>query len=507
MKKSKDKVSFVAYTRYSSTNQREASNEQQKSIIQDYADKHNINIEMFFQDSAVSGTSTKDRDGLERMLEYVENHPHIKGVICHKLDRLSRDIGDYHNIRKRLARCGAYMVFVSDNLSTNDSYSIMQEAIMGGVAQMYSENLGREVMRGLKYNASCCISTGGTPPLGYNIDIKTKKLIINEDEAKIVELIFERYGEYDFSYGEIANELNKKGYKTKMGNDFSKGAIRDILKNEKYIGTYTYNKRAAKDVDGKRNNSKMKPANEIIRKVGGCPRIISDELWEKVQKRLSDKNHKSYSTKHHYLLKDKIYCGECGAKMGGNHKSSGGNKKRYTTYDCNGRKSKKDCMNKGINAKYIEKFVLRQIMNMFMGKSVINKLTLQVNEYMLDENNTWNSSLKAAEKRAKATQTNINRLLDSIQSGISPNIVAARLSELDSQKRMIQGQIKELKRELSKRRVKKSEIKEALSKFFDVMTSDELVARRVIQKYVEKVVVYDDKIELILNTYREFKKK
>jgi len=109
------------------------------------------------------------------------------------------------------------------------------------MAEYYILNLAREVEKGKMENALKCNHTGGLPPLGYNVDKQTKKLVINPDEAGAVKLIFEIILKGE-SYMDVVNELNRKGYKTKTGNVFGKNSLFSILKNEKYCGTYIYNK-------------------------------------------------------------------------------------------------------------------------------------------------------------------------------------------------------------------------------------------------------------------------
>lgn len=95
--------------------------------------------------------------------------------------------------------------------------------------------------------------------------------IINDKEAGIVKTIFKMYIAGN-GYGLIAQELNESGNRTKLGRSFSKGSIRDILLNEKYTGTYIFNKRLSKKV-----NHKYKDDSEIIRIEDAMPLIISKE--------------------------------------------------------------------------------------------------------------------------------------------------------------------------------------------------------------------------------------
>lgn len=71
----------------------------------------------------------------------------------------------------------------------------LMEGMFELLAQYYSSNLGREVMKGFKVRARKCLHNGGIPPLGYDVDPATKRLIINENEAVIVRKIFEMYTE------------------------------------------------------------------------------------------------------------------------------------------------------------------------------------------------------------------------------------------------------------------------------------------------------------------------
>lgn len=502
-----NKIEAIAYARFSSENQREASIEQQFEIIEKHADKYNVKIVAKFSDSAVSGTSLKGRDGLKAMIKYAEEHPEIRFLICHKIDRLSRDTCDYGVIKKQLKRYGVDIIFVTDNIRTDDDYSIIYEAIASGMAEIYSKNLSKEVMRGMRYNAERCISTGGTPPLGFNVDSKTRKLVVNEDEAEIVSLIFERYGEDECSYQDIVNELNSLGYKTKSGNDFKKSSIYEILRNEKYVGIYTYNKKASKDIDGRRNNHKCKNENDVIRIVDGCPQIISQELWDKVQARINDSKHVSYSTKHYYLLKDKVYCGECGEKMGGNYKPSGTNKKRYTTYDCTGRRRKTGCKNKGITAQHLDKFVLKQLKGMFLSENCIDKLTEQVNQYLMENSSDLKMLLKKEKRRLERKIKQERNIVNSIADGISVDVFKDKLNALTKEKEEVKRTIAILKKKLHEQHVRKSEVRGAIKYFFDFMKEDNIFARRIIKTYVDYVEVFDDRVEVVLNTYRNIKTK
>lgn len=85
--------------------------------------------------------------------------------------------------------------------------------------------------------------------LAYDVDTD-KKYILNPREAESVKLIYEMCIAGS-SRSEIINELNERGFKTKVGTIFKTNSIHSILTNEKYTGVYVYNKTAKKDAFGK----------------------------------------------------------------------------------------------------------------------------------------------------------------------------------------------------------------------------------------------------------------
>lgn len=84
-----------------------------------------------------------------------------------------------------------------------------------------------------------------------------------------------------YSRSDIINELNDRGYNTKIGTMFRVNSLHSILTNEKYTGVYIYNKTVPKNVFGKRNGHSYKDDSEIIRIEGGMPQIISKEDFQR----------------------------------------------------------------------------------------------------------------------------------------------------------------------------------------------------------------------------------
>lgn len=321
----------AAYARYSSDNQDIASIDAQIRAIREYCERNKICLSKIYTDEARSAT-TDNRPEFQQMIRD-SSLGLFDAIIVHKLDRFSRDRFDSAFYKHQLRKNGIRLISVLENLDDSPE-SIILESVLEGMAEYYSRNLAREVMKGMKETALQCKHTGGKPPLGYDV-APDKTYVINEEESHVVRSIFEIY-----AAGSGYSEIMSKGYKTKTRHPFGKNSIHEILKNEKYRGVYVFN-RTEKKINGKRNHHKYKKENEIIRIEGGMPRLISDETWERVQERMIKNKKGVNSAKETYLLSGLIYCGKCTGAMTGTRKHAGRNKELYVSYECSTRKRTK----------------------------------------------------------------------------------------------------------------------------------------------------------------------
>lgn len=178
------------YARFSSDNQRSESIDAQVRAMTAYCRQHHYIVVSTYIDEAKSATTDR-RPDFQRMIEDSK-----KGifdiVLVHKLDRFARNRYDSAVYKRELKKNGVSVYSVLENLDDSPE-SIMMESVLEGMAEYYSQNLGREVMKGMKETALQCKHTGGKPPLGYDLDEETKRLVINEEEAQAVRLIYEMY--------------------------------------------------------------------------------------------------------------------------------------------------------------------------------------------------------------------------------------------------------------------------------------------------------------------------
>jgi site-specific DNA recombinase len=331
----------VIYPRFSSDMQREESIEAQIRACRDYASRNNIEIVGVYADRAKSATSDQ-RPEFQRMIKDSSSGL-FNMVIVHKLDRFSRDRYDSAFYKRLLKRNGVVLRSVVENLDES-AESVVLESVLEGMAEYYSKNLAREVEKGKRENALKGKHAGGIPPLGYDVDRETMRLVINPFEAEAVKLIFNMYLDGK-PYGEIIEALYNRGFTTKAGQQFGKNSLNSILKNPKYSGVYTYSRSAAKDVNGKRNGNAYKSDDDIIKVEGVIQAIISKEDFEKVQQCMKIRKHKvaKYRAKRTYLLSGKVYCGECGFAYTGNCRPERKHHPEYKSYRCSNKTKRPRC--------------------------------------------------------------------------------------------------------------------------------------------------------------------
>jgi hypothetical protein len=103
---------------------------------------------------------------------------------------------------------GVSILSVTENLD-NSPESVMLESCLEGMAQYYSLNLSREVMKGMTESAYQCTHLGGIPPLGYDVDPVTRKYVVNEAEADIISRIVRLVSESDVSIATVKADLKR----------------------------------------------------------------------------------------------------------------------------------------------------------------------------------------------------------------------------------------------------------------------------------------------------------
>jgi site-specific DNA recombinase len=480
------------YARYSSDNQREESIDAQIRAIKSYAENNNYTIVKTYIDEALSGKTDHRPQFLQMISDAKMNM--FDAVICHKLDRFARNRYDSAFYKKILKENNIKLISVLENFDDSPE-SIILESVLEGMAEYYSANLAREVMKGLRENALQCKHTGGKPPFGYDVNAN-KNYTLNKHEASAINQIFSMIVSGQ-TVGEIIKWLTVNGYTTKYGTKFTAGSINAIIRNEKYKGVYVYGKSKRISVDGV---LKDVDGDDIVRIEDGIPRIVTNDIWAKANSIYDNRRYKSggqAKAKEIYLLSGLIFCGACGGAMCGNKVRSGRNKSLRITYRCNTRKAKKNCNAKDIRKDLVEGIVINEVDKMLSNEG-INDLVEYLYEKIKEISNQIPDEITDLQKQLTDIEKQIEPLVGAIIDGLYSPTVKQKLSDMEIQKQDIIDRIDYLENCSCLAKIpSKDYINSIISKDKDIKNKSPEEQKRIIRAYVKKVIVYPDHLDII----------
>ena len=267
-----------------------------------------------YVDEGISGGSTKKRDSFNRMIRDAKAGM-FDFIITKEISRFSRSTLDSIKYTQELLDYNVGVFFQNDNINTLDTDSEFRLVIMAGVAQDEIRKLSER----LKFGFRQAIKNGhvlGNDKL-YGYDKKDCVLTVNEEEAEIIRIIFDLYGNQRLGTRTISKRLMALGYTSREGNAFNTLTIRHILENPKYKGWYCGNKSQSVDYRTKRNIM-LDESEWVTYPDPSIPAIVSEELWNRAnalykRRREEMKSHSSGVSFHNrYPYSAKIYCEEHG---------------------------------------------------------------------------------------------------------------------------------------------------------------------------------------------------
>lgn len=470
----RENIIGVNYCRYSSHSQRDASIEQQMAAAQAYAAANGITIIETYADRAITGR-TDDRHEFQRMLRDAERGK-FECVIAWKSDRLGRNMLQAMQNEARLNAYGVICVYVEENFDDSAAGRFALRNMMN-VNQFYSESMAENVTRGMRYNAENCMVTNGQLPFGYKVD-SSLHYELDHPKDDIVREIFTRIANGE-PIIDIYTDLNNRNILTGRGKPWTKSGFHRLLHNERYKGIYIY---------------------DDIRIENGIPRIVSDELFDKVQKVLKMKKNPSgrHRSTAEYLLTGKLFCGYCKSPMTGmSGKSKTGDIHYY--YACaykraNGAAS---CKKKTVRKDKIEFEIASKI------KQRLNDPEVQ--EWFIDrlmerqERYHRIPELEILKSRQAEVNTSIKNLLTAIEAGIVTSSTKSRLEELEAENATLSENIRVLN-ELKNKHFTREQILNWFNSLQNGKIEDKQYQKQIFQLFLKKAYLYDDKITIVFDT-------
>ena len=253
-----------------------------------------------YVDEGISGTSVKKREDFLRMVDDAKKKK-FDLILTKEISRFSRNTLDSIKYTQELLSNGVGVHFLSDNINTFQPDSELRLTIMSSIAQEEIRKLSERVRFGYKRSVEKGIVPGSNNIYGYT---KNKgKLVIDEEQAKFIRLIFETYVSENIGVHRLGFKLfDEYGVTNYSGKPIAGTVIKNIIRNPKYKGYFCAHKETTVDYHNRKRKRFKRDEWIVYKDNETCPPIVSEELWDKANEILDVR-----SKKHDQINKNNKY--------------------------------------------------------------------------------------------------------------------------------------------------------------------------------------------------------
>ncbi len=479
---------FVIYSRKSKYTGKGESIENQIEMCREYIRVHyglkEANDAVVFEDEGFSGGNL-DRPQFKKMMEASKNGEY-RGIVVYRLDRISRNIGDFANLINDLSKAEIDFISVKEQFDTGSPMGRAMMYISSVFSQLERETIAERIRDNLHELAKTGRWLGGTTPTGYGsenivtvtVEGKQKKacmLKVIPEEMCIVEAIYSQFLRLR-SLTKLDAFLLKHGFRTKRGNEYTRFAIKAILTNPVYMiadeaayeylagqkvqlyaerdefdnthGIMAYNR--TQQEKGKAH--KEKPMEEWIVAVGKHQGRIPGSMWVEVQNVLEQNRSKNYKQPRSNvaLLSGVLKCGNCGdymrPKLGRRTLDSG---ERIYSYLCakKERSRRSCCAIKNVEGNILDEELVQQLTELDEEKSVFLTELEKGKKSICESVPCYTDYISNIEKEISVNDEKIDRLVKtlSLASQGTEQYILAQIEEMSKKNHQLKAQNTELK--------------------------------------------------------------
>ncbi len=264
-----------------------------------------------FADEGISGTSLKNRNAFNAMIEYAKKGA-FDIIYVKDISRFTRSVEDGTKTLKDLKEVGVGVIFEDSNINSLDSSGEFEINLRMMLAQEESRNKSDRV----KWGMMRLFERGGwngAPPYGY--DNIGGNLVINVGEAEIVKKVYQLFQD-GCGTGKIARYLNNNNIKTRTGVQWSQTQVMRILENEIYKGIQRNHTVEMIDIN-RHLQVDVEEDEHIVHKKAELV-IIEEQIFDAVQVERERRIGLLTKNTHHsnaHLLSGLIYCSHCGGNF------------------------------------------------------------------------------------------------------------------------------------------------------------------------------------------------
>ena len=423
------KTACYIYTRVSTAMQVDGySLDAQKDKLRKYAAFQDYYVAGEYSDEGKSGKSVDGRPEFMRMLRDIEEgKDRISYVLVFKLSRFGRNAADVLTSLQRMQDFGVNLICVEDGIDSSKDSGKLMISVLSAVAEIERENILVQTMEGRRQKAREGKWNGGFAPYGYKL--VDGQLQIAEDEAEIIQLIFDKYIHTSLGANGIASWLNQHGYKKKKRQNntlssFSASFVKGVLDNPVYCGKLAYGRRKNEKIPGKRDSHIVKQSDYMLYD-GIHDAIISETDWREAHNKRREsgfKREKVHSLDHEHILSGILRCPVCGAGMYGNvnrkNKPDGSSYRDYFYYVCKHRREvdehlcdyRRQWSEDKVN-KAVEEVIIKLVQNPKFEAAIREKINARIDTSEIEDEI---ATLKKQQRQVLASKDRLSQQIDTL---------------------------------------------------------------------------------------------
>ena len=475
----------------------------QISFFNDYISKvPNWEFIGSYIDEGISGTLVKKREEFLKMIEDARIHK-FDLILTKEISRFSRNTLDSIMYTQELLSNGVGVYFLNDNINTILPDSELRLTMMSSIAQDEVRRLSERVSFGMKRSIDNGVVLGCSNIYGY---VKDKgKLVIDEEQAEMIKIIFDRYANTTDGLSKVSRYLYNLGYKSRTGKRIDTTILTRIIENPKYKGYYCGHKSKVLDYRTKQKKRLNESDWIIYKDYENVPPIVSEELWERANTKLRERQD-SFTNRsvnkavfqNRYTYSGKIYCGCHNLTY---HRSSAGKRKNNPVWECQiyRKESLKGCSNPRVFELELDKVFKNMFNKLFKKRNNIFDEVLNECKNYLEMNNDKNE-IKTLESKLLLLNSKKDKLLELVmEEYLSKEDYKKQVDLINEEINDYQFKIDELqsnKKDKNYIENKINEIKSSLEKclednecYSDVF--NELIDRIIVHKQNDKQIKLD----------------
>lgn len=485
--------------------------EAQEARAREYAERMDYEITDVYIDEGISGKSTK-RPAFQRMMADARMG-NFDFVIIWKLTRLGRNMLDILKTVEEFIKLGIELFSISENFDISTSSGKLMLQLLGSFGEFERNQISENVAMAMMSLVRDQQRYAGGRRLGYvsGLDAEGRKqLIIEPEEAKIVQLIYAKFLGGD-EFRTIANYLNRQGYQTLKKNKFTPTAVRDILQNKIYAGYIEY----ARYLNWDTKRRKGKNPNPILVK-GEHEPIIDQVTYQAVQERLVlEKDRPRWNLTGENVLTGLLRCPECGAPMAANNVTNrlkDSTKRVLNYYSCSLFLSKgaKGCHANSIRKEKAEEFVAARLKEIVQVPEILDSLVKEMNRELHEQIAPLEQELAVIATEKLDLKPKLDRLQQALED--SPELhdsLIDRINELTSKIMLHTQRENEILTILSHKdkKIEVENVQQIISSLDNLLEqSEKKVVKEIYRTFIDKIL-FDKKNKDDIKIYMKFDQK